>query len=122
MGRDGRRPARAGRRRPVPLVPHAEQSRPVAWRKAWFYEYFREDNFAVPTVLAVRTEAAKLIRYPGHDEWTELFDLKADPHEKDNLADAPGRRTLRSEMEAEFDRQEVAVGFKTPAYADGPAP
>jgi hypothetical protein len=35
------------------------EGRPVAWRKAWFYEYFRENNYAVPTVLAVRTEASK---------------------------------------------------------------
>ena len=55
------------------------------WRTAFFYEYFFERNFSIPTVLAVRTDTAKLIKYPGHDEWTELFDLAADPYETKNL-------------------------------------
>src|SRR6185436_6821439 len=29
------------------------------WRTAFFYEYFYERNFAIPTTLAVRTETAK---------------------------------------------------------------
>src|SRR5262249_41591328 len=51
------------------------------WRKAFFYAYFYERGFRTPAVTAVRTETAKLIRYPGHDDWTELFDLNADPYE-----------------------------------------
>jgi len=69
------------------------EGKPVEWRKAFFYEYFRERNFGAPTVFAVRTETAKLIRYPGHDEWTELFDLAADPCETRNLVKDPAGRT-----------------------------
>lgn len=88
------------------------------WRTALFYEYFFERNYAIPTVLAVRTETAKLIKYPGHDEWTELFDLAADPYETKNLASEPAARELLARMQAEFDRQARAVDFRIPDYAD----
>jgi arylsulfatase A-like enzyme len=94
------------------------EDRATDWRKAWFYEYFWERNYAIPTVLAVRTETAKLIRYPGHDEWTEVFDLKADPYETKNLAADPAHKELRAQLEAEFERQQKAVGFRVPPYAD----
>jgi arylsulfatase A-like enzyme len=100
------------------FVPLLAGQTPADWRKAWFYEYFFERGFSHPTILAVRTETHKLIRYPGHDDWTELFDLKADPYEKKNLFNDPASAELRKQMEAEFDRQAKAVDFQVPAYAD----
>ncbi len=88
------------------------------WRKAFFYEYFMERNFQTPTVLAVRTDDAKLIKYPGHDDWTELFDLRNDPLEMKNLARDEAGKDLLKRMEAEFDRQAKDVQFKIPDYAD----
>jgi arylsulfatase A-like enzyme len=93
------------------------------WRTAFFYEYFYERNYAIPTVLAVRTERAKLIKYPGHDDWTELFDLDADPYETKNLAADPAAKQLRAAMQDEFDRQAKAIDFRIPDFADPlPAP
>lgn len=89
-------------------------------REAFFYEYFFERGFATPTNLAVRTTDAKLVKYPGHDEWTELFDLKADPNEMKNLARDPAAKDLLAKMQAEFDKQAAAVQFKIPDYADKP--
>jgi len=80
------------------------------WRRAFYYEYFHERPFASPHVRAVRTENAKLITYPGHPEWTEVFDLAADPYETRNLASDPAAASLRRELEAEFDRQASQVG------------
>jgi arylsulfatase A-like enzyme len=90
------------------------------WRHSWFYEYFFERGFAQPTTLAVRTDTAKLIKYPGHDEWTELFDLKADPYEMKNLYNDPKAAELRKMMEAEYDARQKAVGFVVPSFADKP--
>jgi len=92
------------------------------WRTAFFYEYFFERGYAgIPTVTAVRTDTAKLIKYPGHDEWTELFDLQKDPYEIKNLYYDAGSATLRQEMESRYTAESKAVNFKVPDYADKPA-
>jgi arylsulfatase A-like enzyme len=88
------------------------------WRTAFFYEYFYERPYAIPTVLAVRTDTAKLIKYPGHDDWTELFNLSADPYETKNLSADPASKELLAKMEAEFDRQAKAIDFRIPDFAD----
>jgi arylsulfatase A-like enzyme len=111
----------------VPAEMHGRSWRPLLeakddtappWRTSFFYEYFFERNFRIPTVLAVRTEQAKLIKYPGHEEWTELFDLKSDPYETKNLAADPAARELLATMQAEFDQQAAAVSYRVPEYAD----
>lgn len=93
---------------------------PADWRKAWFYCYFYERGFQAPMTTAVRTETAKLIKYPGHDEWTEMFDLAADPYELTNLHADPARADLRKRLEAEYEAQAKAIGFKVPDFADPP--
>jgi arylsulfatase A-like enzyme len=112
---------------PVPTQMQGRSWRPLLegdaaaeWRTAFLYEYFFERNFSIPTVLAVRTEKAKLIKYPGHDDWTELFALAADPYETRNLASDPAAKELLAAMQAEFDRQAQAVDFQIPDYADKP--
>jgi len=94
----------------------------VRWRQSWFYEYFAENqkNSRVPDITAVRTISAKLIKYPGHDDWTELFDLKSDPYETSNLFKDPNYTTLRAKMEAEHDRLSSEVGYRVPDYVDRP--
>jgi arylsulfatase A-like enzyme len=112
----------------VPKEMHGRSWRPVLegkaeeLREAFFYEYFRERGYATPTTLAVRTRDAKLIKYPGHEEWTELFDLDADPYETKNLWSEPAAAELRARMGAEFDRQAKAVEFRMPEIEDGAAP
>jgi N-acetylglucosamine-6-sulfatase len=66
----------------------------------------------------VRTDNAKLIKYPGHDEWTELFDLEADRYETKNLLSDPDSKDLLAAMQKEFDRQAKEVGFRVPEFAD----
>ncbi len=100
---------------PVPRQMQGRSWRPLLegkttpWREAFYYEYFLEKGFASPAVQAVRTERAKLIIYPGHPEWTELFDLAADSYETKNLITDPAKADLRRELEAEFRKQAEPV-------------
>lgn len=56
------------------------------WRDAFLYEYFWERSFAqTPTVLGVRTDTHKLMRYHGIWDRYELYDMKNDPREMNNL-------------------------------------
>jgi len=94
------------------LRPLLEGRSPADWRTEYFYEYFKEPPYAPPTVLALRTTTHKLVVYPGHEEWTQVFDLASDPYETRNLA---GDAELRAKLQAAFDRQAQAVGFTWPA-------
>jgi arylsulfatase A-like enzyme len=112
---------------PVPAAMQGRSWKPILeeksadWRESFFYCYFFEKGFAnVPMTTAVRTADAKLIKYPGHDEWTEVFDLKADPYEVKNLAADPAYAELRQRLEAEYAKQAKAVDFRVPDFADRP--
>ncbi len=93
------------------------------WRPSWFYEYFAEKqkNSLVPDITAVRTANAKLIRYTDHPEWTELFDLAADPFETRNLFAEPAAAALRERLLSEHARLWREVGYLVPEYVDRPA-
>jgi arylsulfatase A-like enzyme len=94
----------------------------VSWRKSWFYEYFAENqkDTNVPDITAVRTADAKLIKYPGFRAYTELFDLKADPYEINNLINDPAAAELKAKMLAEHDRLAKEIGFHVPDFVDRP--
>lgn len=54
-------------------------------RQDFYAEYQQEQQFArIPTWHAVRTREWKYVEYKGHPEWTELYNLKADPYELKN--------------------------------------
>jgi arylsulfatase A-like enzyme len=93
------------------MRPLVSGEKPDDWRKAFFYEYFKEPMFTSPTVLAVRTETQKLITYPGHEEWTEVFDVANDPYELKNLA---GDKALLKKLRTTFDAEAKAVKFSMP--------
>jgi arylsulfatase A-like enzyme len=111
---------------PVPAEMQGRSLRPLlegkasGWRTSFFYEYFFERNFNTPTVTAVRTTEAKLVKYPGKEEWTELFDLRADPYETRNLAGDPAHNGLRERLEEAYVRLAEGVRFRIPPYADRP--
>jgi len=75
------------------------------WREAYFYEYFVEGGSIVPDLYAFRTMTNKVILYPEHEEWTELFNLAADPYETNNLAGNAAFRLLLQEMETALTQQ-----------------
>ncbi len=70
------------------LLPLAKGEEVEGWRDNLLYEYYWEFNFPhTPTTLAIRSDNYKLIQYHGVWDTDELYDLKNDPQEMNNLID-----------------------------------
>ncbi|PWE00394.1 sulfatase family protein [Marinilabilia rubra] len=72
------------------LVPLFGNNNPENWRDAIYYHYYEFPNeHMVKRHYGIRTHRYKLIHfYYDIDQW-ELYDLKNDPHEMQNLIDDP---------------------------------
>jgi arylsulfatase A-like enzyme len=90
----------------------------AGWRKSFLAHYYKELG-EVPTCYAVRTDTHKLVRYPNRPEWTEVFDLVADPYETRNLA---ADAALSEKLGAELDALAKAVEYTVPANANNQTP
>jgi len=100
------------------LRPLLEEQPPAAWRESFLYEYFYERNFRNPTILGLRSTKGKIITYPGRPQWNELFENHNDPYEITNHYANPDKAVLRTELEAELEKQKLETGYKVPANAD----
>jgi arylsulfatase A-like enzyme len=96
------------------------KTRHAEWRPVFFYEYFYERIYATPTLTAIRSGDSKLVEYPGHEQWTELFNLSADRYEIQNLANDPAHLSQRRRMEGQLEEQKRVVDYRVPANADKP--
>ena len=70
---------------------------------------------------AVRDNRWKLIRYPLVDK-TQLFDLAADPHELNNLAEQPEHTAKVASMTRLLEQEMAAHADKCPLHVDQPQP
>ncbi len=73
----------------------------------------------MPTCYALRTTTHKLVKYPNRPEWTEVFDLVADPYEMKNLV---SDTALTSKLEEELSAQIKALDYTIPANANQSKP
>lgn len=86
------------------LVPLFSGQTPADWRKSIYYNYDDGNSYNLPTIEGVRTERYKLINYyKPRQEW-ELFDLKTDPLELDNVYDDPAYADIRKTLKQELAR------------------
>lgn len=74
---------------------------PADWRTEFFYENYRDPEYPDVThdIQSIRTATAKIVAYPGRPAWTQVFDLRADPHEMKNLAHEPAAAALVADLE-----------------------
>lgn len=93
----------------------------TSWRDTIYYEYFWERPFPqTPTVHAIRTAQYKYIRYHGIWDLNELYDIKNDPQEMNNLIRNPDfastAKSLRRDL---FTWLEKTQGDKMLLKPDG---
>lgn len=89
----------------------ASGKKPAGWRQSFFAEYYKELG-DVPTCYAIRTTTHKLVKYPNHPEFTEVFDLTTDPYEIKNLA---SNTDLTLKLDAELTQLIKAVNYTIPS-------
>jgi len=77
----------------------AGRADPADCRKELLYEYYWEWSFPqTPTNFALRTDRYKLIQYHGIWDTDELYDIKNDPKEMNNLINDPEYKQLAGQM------------------------
>jgi arylsulfatase A-like enzyme len=110
------RPERMDGRSFLPIL----QGKKVPWRNAAFYEYYWERNFPhTPTTHGVRTNRYKYIHYHGIWDIDELYDLKNDPEEMNNLIDSPEHQDLIKQLNNKmFEWLEKSDGMLIPLRRD----
>jgi arylsulfatase A-like enzyme len=65
------------------------------WRDELLYEYYWEFNYpSTPTTFALRTSDYKFIQYHGIWDTDELYDVRNDPREMNNLINDPNYLTV----------------------------
>ena len=87
------------------LVPLLKGQTPKDWRKEIYYHYYEYPSVhMVPRHNGIRSKRHKLMHfYQFKDEW-ELYDLKNDPDELNNLYDDPKHAQLRKRMKARLEK------------------
>lgn len=81
---------------------------PSDWRESMYYRYYYS-HFETEPHIGVRTYDHKLIHFDRLDQW-ELYDLKKDRSEMNNLYHDPAYQTQVSELKAEMKRLQAELG------------
>jgi arylsulfatase A-like enzyme len=106
------------------LMPLLKGETPDDWRQTFYYRYWMhgDGSHNVYAHYGIRTHRYKLIYFyndglnqPGavgetHEPEWELFDLENDPHELNNVYNAPEYESIRQELKDELHRVQAELG------------
>ncbi len=92
------------------LMPLFKQDNPT-WRKSVYYHYYEGGGHGVATHYGVRGERYKLIFFDRPREW-ELYDLKVDPSEMNNVYGSPEMESVVKKMKAELEKLSLQYKVK----------
>ncbi len=98
------------------FLPLLKGEKVPSWRDRIFYEYYWEWAFPqTPTVFAIRTDQYKYIYNHGLWDINELYDIKADPEEMNNLIRSPQHQQVAAQLKKElWDWLERTGGLQIP--------
>ncbi|MEL6106829.1 MAG: sulfatase [Planctomycetota bacterium] len=85
---------------PLAECPDEERAK-IPWRDYFLYVYYWEQNYPqTPTHFSLRGDQYKYTTYYGLWDTDELFDIRADPKEQNNLIHRPEFATIKQQMQA----------------------
>jgi arylsulfatase A-like enzyme len=104
---------------PIPQSIQGRSLRPICngklpndWRKSVYYHYYQARGWHhVPRHYGIRTDAYKLIHYYEQNDW-ELYDLKKDTQELNNVVSHPHYSKIRETLIEEL--QQLQEDYKVP--------
>lgn len=88
------------------FLPLLKADNPKDWRKSLYYHYYEYPaEHTVRKHYGVRTERYKLIHFYGDDidNW-EMYDIKKDPHEMNNIYGLSENKTIQNELHEELTK------------------
>jgi arylsulfatase A-like enzyme len=92
------------------LRPVLQGRTPDDWRTSMYYNYYEPGVHMVRPHYGVRTARYKLMHFHyGMDAW-ELYDLRQDPHELDNVYADPAYADVVKQLKAELKRLQDRYG------------
>jgi arylsulfatase A-like enzyme len=101
------------------FVPLLSGKQPKDWRTSMYYRYYHyPGDHQVQQHYGVRTERYKLIYFHRINQW-ELFDLKKDPHELNNVYKNSDYEGTVKQLKAELERLRQELNDHD-QYVDGP--
>jgi arylsulfatase A-like enzyme len=100
------------------FVPLLDGKIPSDWRKSMYYRYYYS-HFETEPHLGVRTYKHKLIYFNRIGQW-ELYDLKKDPTEMNNVYDDPDYKNVVKILKEELRRLQNELGDDPRDVGDNP--
>lgn len=100
------------------LKPLLEGAELIDWRDSVYYHFYEYPGYHyVKRHYGIRTERYKLIRYYHDIEAWELYDLRTDPNEVDNLYGRDGYEELTADLKKQLNALQASYG-DSPELAD----
>jgi arylsulfatase A-like enzyme len=87
------------------FLPILQGQTPSDWRQSMYYRYYYS-HFETEPHWGIRTHQHKLIYFDRIDQW-ELFDLKKDPQEMNNVYSDPEYASVVDELKQELTRLQI---------------
>jgi len=92
------------------------------WRDAFLFTYWRDLIPTIPRIVAVRTDRYMYATYPDIDDENELYDLKSDPFEMNNLAGNPACAEVEKKMLQKLEQLKKETGYRKEVPRPRPEP